>query len=387
MEESSTADGSPIPTFYGVLPNEIELQKVERIGQLKSLPVDRIEDLFETHCRLPSCFASVFLATQAFTPSSFVECWKANFLGRTPNERLIGMLAEPLHDRFTPHRLTPYVNAIAQKHPSLQFLHSEPVFFGKYVEFVGIRLFFNLDPELRGTVGIHEMRRVDLAGTFFSIYHMEDVNEPTSLFNYQHFYVTFCKFWDLDLDGDGLLSKEDLLKFNDSALSPIICERFLHFPFAPRCFSPNRLVDFASFSYLLMCTQDKSNLTSINFWYRLCDLDDDGVISLHEISRLYALQYERMALTGNEQVPFSDVIRQLMDAVMPANADAVTVSDLLASKQADVFFNTLVDLQKFIMREYQAPQFDLETDELVRKLTPWEFYVLAEYDALVNDTG
>jgi serine/threonine-protein phosphatase 2A regulatory subunit B'' len=136
-----------------------------------------------------------------------------------------------------------------------------------------------------------------------------------------------------------------------------------------------------------MCTEDKTNLTSINFWYRLCDLDDDGVLSLHEISQLYALQYERMGITGNETIPFLDILRQLIDAINPADASVVTIADLLASKQAPVFFNTLVDLQKFLVHEYQAPQFDQDADELARKLTPWEFYILSEYDSLVNDNG
>jgi hypothetical protein len=108
---------------------------------------------------------------------------------------------------------------------------------------------------------------------------------------------------------------------------------------------------------------------------------------VHEIALLYAQQFERMGITGNETIPFPDVLRQLIDAVNPADARIITVPDLLASRQADVFFNTLVDLQKFLLHEYQAPQFDQETDELARKLTPWEFYVLAEYDALVNDNG
>jgi serine/threonine-protein phosphatase 2A regulatory subunit B'' len=116
-------------------------------------------------------------------------------------------------------------------------------------------------------------------------------------------------------------------------------------------------------------------------------LDDDGVLSLQEIERLYAQQFERMGMTGNETIPFSDVMRQLMDAVMPEDVGMVTIDDLIKSKQADVFFNTLIDLQKFLIKEYQGPLFDQESDELARKLTPWEFYVLGEYDALVNDNG
>jgi serine/threonine-protein phosphatase 2A regulatory subunit B'' len=375
-----------IATFYRGLPSEAERQAVAGLAAA-GLDLERVEDLFEDHCRLPACFASVFLASRAFTPAAFAAFWEENFLGRSPNERLLRLLAGPGRQIITPHDLTPYVNAISLTHPSLQFLQEEQGFFIHYVDFVVTRIFFVLDPELRGTADIRQFRRADLAGLLFSICQMADVNEATSIFCYQHFYVTFCKFWDLDMDGDGCVSCDDLVKFNDGALSPIICDRFVNFTFAPQSFAGRRVVDFRSFTYLLMCTEDKTNLTSINFWYRLCDLDDDGVLSLNEIARLYAQQFERMGMTGDETIPFGDILRQLIDAVKPAKPSVVTVKDIVASKQAELFFTTLVDLQKFIIREYHAPDFDPDAEELARKLSPWDIYVLTQYNLLVNETA
>jgi hypothetical protein len=60
----------------------------------------RIEVLLESHCSLHGCFALVLLESQSFTPQSFVDYWKANFLGRLPNDRLITILSEPPLDTF-----------------------------------------------------------------------------------------------------------------------------------------------------------------------------------------------------------------------------------------------------------------------------------------------
>jgi serine/threonine-protein phosphatase 2A regulatory subunit B'' len=214
------------------------------------------------------------------------------------------MLVKSGRDYITPTDLTPCVTAIAMTHPSLQFLQEKQGYFMHYVDFVVARIFFILDPELRGTAGIHQFRRADLAGRLYDTCQLADVNEATSLFCYQHFYVTFCKFWDLDMDGDTFISRDGLEKFNDNALSPIVINRFVNLSFAPRSFGPKQVIDFRSFTYLLMCTEDKTNLTAINFWYRLCDLDDDGVLSLHEIAALYAQQFQRMEMSGNETIPF-----------------------------------------------------------------------------------
>lgn len=35
----------------------------------------------------------------------------------------------------------------------------------------------------------------------------EDINAVTSYFSYEHFYVLYCKFWELDTDHDFLLSR------------------------------------------------------------------------------------------------------------------------------------------------------------------------------------
>jgi serine/threonine-protein phosphatase 2A regulatory subunit B'' len=381
---SAGRDGRSIPTFFASAPNDVEKEKVDLLA---GLPLDRIEELFETYCRLPACFAPVFLSLRSFTPEGFVVYWKEHFLGRPPNDRLLRLLVEPPRLTIEPQDLVPYVTTIAQQHQSLQFLQDEPVFFSRYVEFAAMRLFFILDPELRGTAGIRQFRRVDLAGRLFALAHMADINEPTSLFNYQHFYVTFCKFWDLDADGDGFLTRDDLLKFNEGALSVLVCDRFINFQYAPLSFTPKRRVDFRAFAYLLLCTEDNTNQTSINFWFRICDLDDDDVLSLHEIGRLYQEQLERMAATGNETIPFNDISMQLIDAIGAANPGALTLQDLVDSRQAAMFFDFLVDLQKFLYHEYHTPVFDAEVSALAAKLTPWELYALAEYEALIHESG
>jgi hypothetical protein len=66
-----------------------------------------------------------------------------------------------------------------------------------------------------------------------------------------HFSVTSTsKFWGLDTDD--FIFRDDFMTFNDSALSPIICERFINVACAPQRFTGNRAIDFQSFAYLLL---------------------------------------------------------------------------------------------------------------------------------------
>lgn len=43
----------------------------------------------------------------------------------------------------------------------------------------------------------------------------DDINVITEYFSYEHFYVIYCKFWELDRDHDLLIDKTDLARHND----------------------------------------------------------------------------------------------------------------------------------------------------------------------------
>jgi hypothetical protein len=59
-------------------------------------------------------------------------------------------------------------------------------------------------------------------------------NKVLKYFSYEHFYVIYCKFWELDSDHDFLIDKEDLLRYGNHALTYRAVDRV--FAEAPRRF-------------------------------------------------------------------------------------------------------------------------------------------------------
>jgi len=352
-----------IQTFDGPVDAAKELADVDAACAGGSVGFEAAAALLQTHCRLPRVFAPLLLKGAEMAGPAFARFWRDHLLGRDPNSRFFSMIVAGERDFVFPSDLAPFVRTLVESHASLQFLKDEAMFQEKFIDFIVTRCFFIMDVELRGTVGLSQFRRMDLASVFFNAERMADVNDTQHVFNYQHFYVAFCKFWDLDGDSDGFILKEDMMKFNESAISPIIIKRFFQSRFYPRSSNKKQTLDFTGFSYFLMNTEDKTSPTAIDFWFKLCDLDEDGVLSLQEIEELYEIQYERMQIMGNETIPFRDIIRQLMDVVHPKDPAYVTRGDLTRSKLADVFFNTIFDLQKFLVREYQFPLVNPNSDE------------------------
>ena len=385
IERPVLEKSSNIPTFYGPADKTQEMQAVKELIKGPTVPPKALEEVLKSHCSLPGCFAPVIIKLYGKDTNTFLKFYEQYIAGRDPDERFFRFCAGPTKTSIVPGDLTLFVQSIIETHASLNFLENEPLFQEKFVDFIVTRCFYQMDPDLRGVAGLLQFRRYGIASIFLNAYQMPDINETHHIFNYQHFYVAFCKFWDLDVDNDGFICKDDMMKFNDSTLSPLIIDRFFKSNSYPRNQSKRQVIDFQAFSYFLISSEDKTTQTSINFWYHLCDLDDDGYLSMAEIEQLYAVQFEQIKMTGNETIPFDDIQKQLMDIVSPANPAYVTIEDLVRCKQADVFFNTLFDIQKFLTREYQFPMVNPGFDEATKGLTPWEIYVLIEYDQLVND--
>ncbi len=49
----------------------------------------------------------------------------------------------------------------------------------------------------------------------FDFFQEEDINQISDFFSYEHFYVIYCKFWELDKDHDLFIDREDLARHND----------------------------------------------------------------------------------------------------------------------------------------------------------------------------
>lgn len=48
----------------------------------------------------------------------------------------------------------------------------------------------------------------------------DDINQITDYFSYEHFYVIYCKFWELDTDHDLYISQKDLARYSDQGMLP-----------------------------------------------------------------------------------------------------------------------------------------------------------------------
>jgi len=65
-----------------------------------------------------------------------------------------------------------------------------------------MRIFFDLDTNDDGKITYRDFKKSNLFKIFETVSEEEDINKVRQYFSYEHFYVLYCRFWELDTDHD-----------------------------------------------------------------------------------------------------------------------------------------------------------------------------------------
>ncbi|XP_033885291.3 serine/threonine-protein phosphatase 2A regulatory subunit B'' subunit alpha isoform X1 [Acipenser ruthenus] len=281
----------------------------------------------------------------------------------------------------------PLLQDIVDTHPGLTFLKDAPEFHSRYITTVIQRIFYTVNRSWSGKITMTELRRSNFLQTLALLEEEDDINQITDYFSYEHFYVIYCKFWELDTDHDLFVDQKDLARYNEHASSNRITERI----FSGAVTRGNSVqkegrMSYADFVWFLISEEDKKNPTSIEYWFKCMDLDGDGVLSMYELEYFYEEQCERMEGMGIEPLPFHDLLCQMLDLVKCTDQGKITLRDLKHCRMAHVFYDTFFNLEKYLDHEQRDPfavQKDVENDG--PEPSDWDKYAAEEYEILVAE--
>ena len=116
----------------------------------------------------------------------------------------------------------PLMQDIVDTHPGLRFLHDHKEFHTRYIKTVIARIYYTINRSWSGKITLTELKRSNFLSVLESLELEEDINLIKDYFSYEHFYVIYCKFWELDKDHDLFISKEDLYRHNNYGIYSFI---------------------------------------------------------------------------------------------------------------------------------------------------------------------
>lgn len=303
--------------------------------------------------------------------------------------RFIYILTRGRRSWLAPEDFIPLVQDVVETHPGLTFLKEATEFHSRYVHTVIARIYYCVNRSWSGKITISELRRANLLNIIQLLEDEEDINQITQYFSYEHFYVIYCKFWELDRDHDLFIDKHDLTRHNDHALSTRIIDRIFS-----GCVTrghkkhQDERMSYTDFVWFLLSEEDKLHPTAIEYWFRCMDLDGDGYLSMYELEYFYDEQMHRMESIGIETLPFQDCLCQMLDMVKPKTPGKISLSDLKKCKMTAIFYDTFFNLEKYLDHEQRDPfasQRDHDVDG--QEMSDWDRYAAEEYELLVAEEG
>lgn len=336
-------------------------------------------------CKLPSFFSSSLFKkidmenSGRVTRDQFVQYWlDSNLLSMDLATKVFNLLKQTDKNFLTQDDFSPILKELLATHRGLEFLQNTLEFQERYAETVIYRIFYYINRSGNGWITLRDLKRSNLIATMQQLDDEEDINKVLRYFSYEHFYVIYCKFWELDTDHDFLLDKEDLLRYGNHSLTYRIVQRI--FSQAPRKFTSKveGKMGYEDFVYFMLSEEDKSSEPSVEYWFKCVDLDCNGVITPNEMQFFYEEQLHRMECMGHEPVLFEDILCQIVDMIGPEKRWHLTLHDLKHCKLSGNFFNILFNLNKFVAFETRDP-FLIRQERELPTLTEWDRFVHQEY--------
>ncbi|KAL4422182.1 hypothetical protein ABPG77_006423 [Micractinium sp. CCAP 211/92] len=376
-------------------------------AQPAGLAVEDLKRMLQQILSLPSSLAYPLfhkLATKGeerVAPATLLQWASAHNLCGVPEARRAFDILRQQHAlHVAPEDLRPLLAGVLLSHPGLEFLQEAPEFQERYAETVIHRIFYHNNRLGDGRIAWREFRRGDILASLREVDEQEDINKVLRHFSYEHFYVIYCKFWDLDTDHDFRISRDDLLRYGNHSLTYRIVDRIFGQagrPFhrtttnggppapgtgtAPPGASNNNgggSMSYEDFVYFILSEEDKTTDASLDYWFRCCDLDSDGRLTPDELLYFYEEQLHRMECLSQESVSFDDIMAQMQDMINPSDPRFFTLHDLKRARAlSGTLFNVLFNLSKFMAYETRDPF--VSRQEREDGLTDWDRFARTEY--------
>ncbi|GLT99343.1 hypothetical protein SLE2022_167860 [Rubroshorea leprosula] len=354
-------------------------------GHMDGLQVHEFKSVTKNICKLPSFLSTVLFrkidvnGTGIVTRDQFVDYWiGGNLLTMDLTTCIYTILKHPGCRFLSQQDFKPVLRELLASHPGLEFLQSTPEFQQRYAETVIYRIFYNINRSGTGRLTLRELKRGNLIAAMQHVDEEEDINKVLRYFSYEHFYVIYCKFWELDTDHDFLIDEENLIRYGNHALTYRIVERI--FSQIPREFTSKveGKMGYEDFVYFILSEEDKSSEPGLEYWFKCIDLDENGVLTPNEMQFFYEEQLHRMECMAQEPVLFEDILCQIIDMICPENEGFITLRDLKGCKLSGHVFNILFNLNKFIAFENRDP-FLIRQERENPTLTEWDRFAHREY--------
>jgi len=278
-----------IPQFYfpsSQSPEEAErkMKLIQEVFVREALTQAEFVEVTMKVCELPKYLSRLLFVRVAgdkpqVSRAQFTKHWKAAMEGKDLSRRIFDLLKATNRPHIERDDLRPLLLTLMETHPGLDFLKATPEFQERYRDTVIERIFYAIDVNDDWRITFRELKRSNFVQVLQQVDQEEDINKVRDYFSYEHFYVLYCRFWELDIDHDFLIDKEDFSKYEGHSLSRKAIDRVFDQAARPFTSKVEGKMGYDDFVWFMLSEEDKTTPRAVEYWFNVIDLDNNGIVT------------------------------------------------------------------------------------------------------------
>ena len=282
---------APIPVLDSGLVNSIQTRFSEVPGNQMTEASCNLADILGVHPYLNSTiYRACYEAAVSGNCSTFISFLQANASTLYTNSeggKMFHLMAMAGSRRgyLVPDDFKPMLMSFINSHPQLEFF-TEVTYHNLHEAFVTAitaSLFYSVGAWRSQKMYFRQFLSLHLPDVLHYLEHVEDNDTFNSIehFSYDQFYVFYVKFVQLDENSDLVLSREEFTEYEEGRFTRKLAERLFQLNVG------GDKMDFWSWIIFLLADIDKTTATSMEYWYPVLNLANDGFLSLNDLSQFY----------------------------------------------------------------------------------------------------
>lgn len=280
-----------IPQFYfptgpatAAEDNERKLKLIQELFPRDSLGQVDFQEVTIKVCEIPKYLTRLLFTRIAgekpqISRTQFLKYWKAEMESQEVPRRIFNLLKAPNRPHIERDDFKPLLLTLMETHPGLDFLKATPEFQDRYRDTVIERIFYGIDVNDDWRITFREFKRSNFVQVLQQVDQEEDINKVREYFSYEHFYVLYCRFWELDIDHDFLIDKEDFSKYEGHSLSRKAIDRIFDQAARPFTSKVEGKMGYEDFVWFMLSEEDKTSPRAVEYWFKVIDLDNNGIVT------------------------------------------------------------------------------------------------------------
>lgn len=212
-----------------------------------------------------------------------------------------------------------------------------------------------MDPKKTGKINIKDIVTSNILTEFNEMKEPLPTNDPNynngnNWFSISNFWRIYKKYIDLDKDKNGMLSKEELIRFGPGLTMIFIDRVFEEYQ------RYDNSIDFKQFIDFVLALENRKSSASIIYIWRALDVYHKNAVDTFVINMFFRQVVKKIINRGKGEYKIDDIKDEIWDMIKPKNENYFTLQDVLASSYSDTVLSLLIDAKAFYLHDQKEMQ-------------------------------